>query len=77
MKRLAAEFHEHRIVYDKNPILLWNLMNTVKKSKNEDGIESCMPVKDTKEGRIDGTVSLLNAYTSYCKHEDEYKRYIK
>ena len=77
MKRLAAECHEHRIVYDRNPILLWNLMNTVKKAKNEDGIESCMPVKETKEGRIDGTVGLLNAYTSYCKHEDEYKKYIK
>ena len=76
MKRLEAEFREHNIVYNRNPILLWNLMNTVKKSKNADGIESCMPVKESKEMRIDGTVSLLNAYTSYCKHEEEYNSYI-
>lgn len=76
MKRLGAEFHEHNIVYNKNPILLWNLMNTVKKAKNSDGIESCMPVKESKEMRIDGTVSLLNAYTSYCRHEEEYNSYI-
>lgn len=77
MKRLEAEFREHNVVYDKNPILLWCLMNTVKKSKNEDNIESCMPIKESKGLRIDGTVSLLNAYTSYCKHEEEYMRYIK
>ena len=77
MKRLGAEFHAHNVVYDKNPMLLWCLMNTVKKSKNEDGIESCMPVKDSKGQRIDGTVSLLNAYTSYCKHEEEYLKFIK
>ena len=77
MKRLGAEFHAHNVVYDKNPMLLWCLMNTVKKSKNEDGIESCMPVKKGKGQRIDGTVSLLNAYTSYCKHEEEYLKYIK
>lgn len=76
MKRLEAEFREHNIVYNKNPILLWNLTNTVKKAKNSDGIESCMPVKETKEARIDGTVSLLNAYTSYCKHEEDYNNYI-
>lgn len=76
MKRLGAEFHEHNVIYNKNPILLWNLMNTVKKSRNEDGIESCMPVKPSYEMRIDGTVSLLNAYTSYCKHEEEYMNFI-
>lgn len=77
MKRLGAEFHEHNIVYNQNPILLWNLMNTVKKSRNEDGIESCMPVKESKEERIDGTVSLLNAFTTFCRHEEEYLNYIE
>ncbi len=52
-------------------------MNTAKKSTNKDGIESIQPVKINTYRRIDGTVSLLNAYTCLKNHEEEYIRYIK
>lgn len=77
MKQLAAEFREHKIIYNFNPVLLWCLINTAVKSKNSEGIESIMPVKAQWNRRIDGMVSLLNAYTCMKNHEDEYIGYIK
>lgn len=77
MKQLAADFHEHKVVYNLNPMLLWCLTNTAVKSKNSDGIESIMPVKAQANRRIDGMVSLLNAYTCMKNHEEEYMRYLK
>lgn len=77
MKQLAAEFRAHRVVYDYNPMLLWCLSNTAVKSRNQEGIESIMPVKAQSNRRIDGTVSLLNAYTCLKNHEEEYEGYIK
>lgn len=76
-KQLRADFQEHKVVYQDNPILLWCLLNTAVKSANADGIESQMPVKLQNNRRIDGTVSLLNAYTCMKKHEEEYLRYVK
>lgn len=76
-KQLRAEFIEHNVVYDYNPMLLWCLTNTAVKSANKDGIESQMPVKAQSNRRIDGTVSLLNAFTCMKNHEDEYMRFIK
>lgn len=76
-KELGGLFEEHRICYQNNPILRWCLMNTAKKSTNTDGIESIQPVKINTYRRIDGTVSLLNAYTCLKNHEEEYMRYIK
>lgn len=77
MKRLGGLLDEHRIISNNNPILRWCLLNTKKKSINEKGIESIMPVKEKSTKRIDGTVSLLNAFVSYCNHEDEYLQYIR
>ena len=77
MKELKGLFLEKRLVYDDNPVLLWCLINTAVKSANRDGIESIMPVKVQNNRRIDGTVSLLNAYTCLRNHEGEYMRYIK
>lgn len=76
-KELGGLFEEHRIVYQNNPMLRWCLMNTAKKSTNKDGIESIQPVKINTYRRIDGTVSLLNAFTCLKNHEEEYMRYIK
>lgn len=76
-KQLRAKFIEHNVVYDYNPMLLWCLTNTAVKSANKDGIESQMPVKAQSNRRIDGTVSLLNAFTCMKNHEDEYMRFIK
>lgn len=76
-KMLKGEFKAHNIVYDKNPITLWCLTNTAVKSANSQGIESQMPIKLKSNRRIDGTVSLLNAYTCMKNHEEEYLSLIK
>lgn len=76
-KLMRGYFHEHRIIYDNNPMLRWCLLNTGAKSTNSDGIESIQPVKISQNRRIDGTVSLLNAMTGYHKVEEEYMRYVK
>ena len=76
-KMLKGEFKAHNVVYDKNPITLWCLTNTAVKSANSQGIESQMPIKLKSNRRIDGTVSLLNAYTCMKNHEEEYLSLIK
>lgn len=77
MKELKGLFTENRMVYNANPMLRWCLYNTAVKSTNKDGIESIQPVKTSKSRRIDGFVSLLNAYTCFKNHEEEYMRYVK
>ena len=53
------------------------MLNTGVKSLNRDGIESQQPVKSSSVRRIDGMVSLLNAFTCYKNHEEEYLRYVR
>lgn len=77
MKMLEGLLSEHKIIYQNNPILRWCLCNTAKKSTNADGIESIQPVKIQQTRRIDGMVSLLNAYVGYVQHEDEYIPYLR
>ncbi|MBQ7093642.1 MAG: terminase large subunit, partial [Clostridia bacterium] len=77
MKQLKGKFQEGRIIYNNNPMLRWCLLNTGEKSLNRDGIESVQPVKASSTMRIDGMVSLLNAFCSYTNHEEEYMRYVK
>lgn len=77
MKELGGMMAEKRIVYQDNPILRWCLSNTAKKSGNKDGIESIQPVKVSTWRRIDGTVSLLNAYTCFKNNEEEYLSLVK
>lgn len=77
MKELQGMFEEKRIIYNNNPMLRWCLLNTAKKSTNKDGIESITPVKSSSTKRIDGMVSLLNAYTCYKNHQDEFTQYLR
>lgn len=77
MKTMYAAFKEHLIVYDNNPVTRWCLLNTAKKSTNESGIESIQPVKVQAKKRIDGTVSMLNAFTGYINHFEEYMAYLR
>lgn len=77
MKELGCELQEHKINYNNNPILRWCLANTGVKALNKDGIESIMPVKIQQTRRIDGMVSLLNAWVGYVKHFDEYLPYVR
>ena len=77
MKELGCALQDHKINYNNNPILRWCLANTGVKSLNKDGIESIQPVKIQKDRRIDGMVSLLNAYVGYVKHREEYLPYVR
>jgi len=77
MKLLHGALHEHRVVYQNNPVLRWCLMNTAKKTTNEKGIESIQPVKSASNRRIDGMVSLLNAWVGLQNHSDEFIPYLR
>ncbi len=77
MKLLHGAFTEHRIVYQNNPMLRWCLMNTGVKSLNREGIESIQPVKTASNKRIDGMVSLLNAWVGLQNHSEEYLPYLR
>lgn len=77
MKELGGLFEEHRIISNNNPILRWCVLNTGVKTLNKDGIQSIQPVKVSANRRIDGLVSLLNAYTCYKNHEEDYLSYVR
>lgn len=77
MKEMGAALTEHKVIYQNNPILRWCLANTAAKALNKDGIESIQPVKIQQNRRIDGMVSLLNAWVGYVKHQDEYIPYLR
>ena len=77
MKLLAGAFKEHRVIYQNNPMLRWCLLNTAKKSLNKEGIESIQPVKSASNRRIDGMVSLLNAWTGLQNHSEEFLPYLR
>lgn len=76
-KAMSAHFQEHKVCYQNNPVLRWCLANTAAKALNKDGIETIQPVKMHQNKRIDGTVSLLNAWVVYDKHFDEYLPYVR
>ena len=77
MKEMGAAFTEHKVVYQNNPVLRWCLANTAAKALNKDGIETIQPVKIQPNRRIDGMVSMLNAWVGYVKHFDEYMPYVR
>ncbi len=77
MKRLGGLLEEHKVIYNNNPILRWCLLNTGVKTLNRDGIQTIQPVKTSSTKRIDGMVSLLNAFVGYCEREDEYINYVR
>lgn len=77
MKEMGAAFERHQVIYQNNPMLRWCLANTAQKSLNRDGIETIQPVKIQQHRRIDGMVSLLNAWVGYVKHFEEYMPYVR
>ena len=70
MKELGAMLTDKKINYNANPMLAWCLSNTGVKTAGT--VESIQPVKIQQNRRIDGMVSLLNAYVIYCKYRDDY-----
>lgn len=70
MKRLGRDLEAKRINYNNNPILKWCLSNTAIDVDKNDNIQ---PVKTSNQRRrIDGTVSLLNAYVALERHYEDY-----
>lgn len=70
MKRLGRDLEAKRINYNNNPILKWCLSNTAVDIDKNDNIQ---PVKTSNQRRrIDGTVSLLNAYVTLERHYEDY-----
>lgn len=71
MKEMESDFIEKRFNYNNNPMLKWNLTNTQVKS-DENGNIRPVKGKSTKQ-RIDGAVSLIDAYVVYTKHREDYR----
>lgn len=70
MKELAADFKEHRVVYNNNPVDEWCLYNTQVKTDVNGNIQ---PVKELDpRKRIDGSVALICAYKVLKDQMDHY-----
>ena len=70
MRELGAMLSDHSINYGNNPILKWCLSNTGIKTTGS--LDVIQPVKIQNKRRIDGLVSLLNAYVIYVKYREDY-----
>ncbi len=69
MREMEAAFMDKKVNYNRNPILLWCLTNTAEKKS---GVNNIQPVKINDKRRIDGMISLLNAWVLYVKYYEEY-----
>jgi len=73
MKMLASDLESKLINYNNDPILKWCLTNTQIEIDKNDNIR---PVKGkNSKQRIDGAVSLIDAYVVYQRHIDDFKSY--
>lgn len=70
MQLLGAELSAKKINYGNNPILKWNLTN-VKADIDKNGNMQPTKALNAKQ-RIDGFAAMLNAYTVFLNHKDEY-----
>lgn len=70
MKQLEADLKEKKVNYNNNPITKWCLLNTSIKIDDNDNIR---PVKGKKSRqRIDGAVSLIDAYVVLYRKMQDY-----
>lgn len=69
MREMGAALADKIVNYNKNPILVWCLTNTAAKKS---GINNIQPIKITDKRRIDGMVSLLNAWVIYVKYYEDF-----
>ena len=70
MKQLEAEFKSNNINYGNNPVLKWNLTNVQIKSDDNNNIR---PTKARNQKlRIDGAVSLIDAFVIYMENYEDY-----
>jgi len=73
MKQMKADLIDKKINYNNNPILKWCLSNTIVKI---DVNENIQPDKEKSRQRIDGAVSLIDAYCIFVDKQQEYLSYI-
>jgi len=70
MKELEADLKDKKVNYNNNPILKWCLLNTAIEVDKNDNIR---PIKGrNQKQRIDGTVSLIDAYVVLFRTMNEY-----
>ena len=70
MKELEADLKEKRVIYNNNPITKWCLLNTSIEVDKNDNIR---PIKGKKsKQRIDGAVSLIDAYVILFRKMNDY-----
>ena len=73
MKIMKADLIDKKINYNNNPILKWCLSNTIVKMDSNENIQ---PDKEKSRQRIDGAVSLIDAYCIFVDKQQEYLNYI-
>lgn len=73
MKCMKADLIDKKINYNNNPILKWCLSNTTIKMDSNENIQ---PDKEKSRQRIDGAVSLIDAYCIFVDKQQEYLNYI-
>ena len=69
MREMGAAFTDKIVNYNTNPVLVWCMTNTAVKKT---GLNNIQPIKITEKRRIDGAVSLLNAWVVYVKYSEDY-----
>ena len=69
MREMGAAFADKKVNYNRNPVLVWCLSNTAVKRS---GVNNIQPVKVSDRRRIDGAVSLLNAWVIYVRDNEDY-----
>lgn len=74
MKNLKADLQKKIIIYNNNPIDKWCLSNTVIKRDENDNIRPVKPKNQRK--RIDGTMSLIDAYVVYSRYKEDYQNIV-
>ncbi|GAA0121738.1 terminase large subunit [Clostridium faecium] len=72
MQMMGADLQAKKIIYNNNPILKWCLTNTGVETDRNGNI---VPIKNqAAKQRIDGTASMLDAYTGLFEHYEEFIR---
>lgn len=69
MREMGAALQAKKVNYNNNPMLAWCLSNTAVKYSGRNNME---PIKITDKRRIDGTVSMLNAWVVYVRDYDNF-----
>jgi phage terminase large subunit-like protein len=70
LKNLAADFKAHRIVYDNNPVMKWNLINAEIKADVNNNIQ-LVHAADRRR-RSDGASALMDAYKVLMDKKDSF-----